>query len=288
MAIKRTDMDEQVGAELADPTRAIYVNLRTGRLAETTAQLKDLDPDRIAEYKAEGFVDAKTKNNAGTEYHFLARPYDHLTGYITNIRWMDKPMKDGGKLVGWIVFVQVKDKTFAIEVRDTDHPFFYLQSALLNIDFDRPVKFRAFGKTNDKGKFRKVLLLYQGWVDEETGEPKAVPGLYRELWVDRELAAKINDNSPLTETDRKHLAFEADGKTVNRNYPYIKMKADGKWSTDVWAEFLHEKMESEVIPAMREAQIARAAPQYSGPPQEIVVPQEEESVPPSYEDDIPF
>jgi hypothetical protein len=94
----------ELGAAEARASNAKFVNLRIGKIAQTSK-----DPQV-------GFSPAKTVNKSGTENHFFAKPYDHITGYIDEIRWHEHTLKDGTVLTGWNVAINTGKDLYILSV----------------------------------------------------------------------------------------------------------------------------------------------------------------------------
>lgn len=272
-----------------------FVNLRVGTIAETNKS------------QLPGMVPLKTKNASGTESHFFGTLYADLTGFVTNLQWHSHTFQGGGEQMGWNVTIDTPDRVFVLFVGAMDRSYDHLMSCLLNVEFDRLVMFRGFETEwpENSGKMQKNLLLSQDLHETETdkqGNPKPIwiQGAYQQKWMSLILRDKLKNGEALDERDRKNVHFDVDGNPDN-TYPYILQRATGKWSFDAWEDFLVQKMKSDVIPAIEEANERRGpnpfgeqdhTPEYSGGPVEraeaaaIAGHEPVAAVPP--EDDIPF
>jgi hypothetical protein len=254
----------ELGAKESSGSNRIYVGLRIGKIAQTLKEPR------------EGFHPAKTVNKAGKETHFFAKAYDELVGYVTGLRWKTSELTDGTVLTGWDVTIDTGDQEFVLHVSSNDRPYQRFMSCLLNVDFSRPVKFVGFMGHNN-GKSQKVLLLTQSDKEKDWVQPK-----YQERWLSQDIVKKLKEKLPLTEQDQRNVAYLSDGK-IDGNYPYIKQLSDGKWSADNWNEFLFEKMNEEVLPAIEEANSHRGSKSIAVGQSDGYVAVEEEE-----DSDIPF
>jgi hypothetical protein len=261
----------ELGAAEARASNAKFVNLRIGKIAQTSK-----DPQV-------GFSPAKTVNKSGTENHFFAKPYDHITGYIDEIRWHEHTLKDGTVLTGWNVAINTGKDLYILSVSSNDRPFDGFMNSLRNVDFTQPVKFQGFiGEQKDAngkgtGKKQKVLLMYQS----DEGPKAFVKGKYEMKWLSQLLVKKLKEKIELTEDEKKNIAYLPDGK-IDGEYPYIKEKLDGKWNFDNWREFLMGEMYSEVIPSVDIAKHARGDVEFPGEAADTITIVEDD------ESDIPF
>lgn len=240
-------MSYQLGAAVANTTHKTYVNLRLGRIAETSKEEKpDFEPTSI------------TKKD-GTKSHFFAKQYSEIIGYITKIDWHVSTFKDGSNDGGgWNVDIDTGDQIFCLSVKKADRPFFRFCSVLCGVNFDEPVRFAGY-KFQEGGQDKKVLCLYQYGVEG------ALQPVFAEKWVNQLLRKKIVEKVELTDDDKNHLVFDDKGKmlktmvydeiegTFTEGYPYITQSDDGKWNLSVWAKFLDTKVREIVIPAIAEA-----------------------------------
>lgn len=284
--------EEHIGAEVASERNGKFVNLRIGQLAQ------------VSKTQLPGYSPASTVNKANTVFHFFAKPYKNIAGYVRDMKWHTKTFEDGSVVKGWYIFVDSgADGEFIIDLKMNDRPFHRVMAVLLNINFDRPVRFNAFmgeQKQNGKstGKKQKVMNLYQGKKNPETGKPETVKPIYEDKWLSNELLAKVKafkagkPNITFTEQDERNLHRNAKGE-IDGEYPYIRQNVDGSWSFDAWTNFLLEKMHEEVIPNIHAAQEIRdqakreedsggaEESEFSGP-----VP--EDTTPTGPTDEIPF
>jgi hypothetical protein len=265
----------ELGAAEARQSNAKFVNLRIGKIAQTSNEPQV------------GYSPAKTVNKSGTENHFFAKPYDSIVGYIDDIRWHTYTLKDGTELTGWNVAINTGKDLFILGVSSNDRPFDGFMNSLCNVDFTQPVKFQGFiGESKDAqgkktGKKQKVLLLYQ-----TEGNPKDfVKGKHEMKWLSQLLVKKLKEKVELTEDEKRNIAYLDNGK-IDGDYPYVKETLGGKWNFDNWREFLMGEMYSYVIPAVGIAKEDRGDISFTGEPDEtvetIVVAEDDDS------DSIPF
>jgi hypothetical protein len=233
-----------LGAEESQNSGRIWVNLRIGKIAQTSNS------------PVEGFVPAQTENKSGQITNFFAKPYDHITGYVTDIRWHTKEFSDGGTTSGWNITIDTGKEVFVLQLRSTDRPYHRVMNCLISADFDNPIRFVGF-LGEYQGKKQKVLLLSQELNAE--GKPVWLEPSYAERWLSRAIIEKLRQGLELTEQEEKNVKRTSDGK-FDKDYPYIHQKNDGKWSFDAWDDFLYEKMKSEVIPSVIEANQKRGVP----------------------------
>lgn len=269
------------GAEESSQQKRIFVNLRAGRIGQTSDK------------PLEGFKEHKSVNKAGTEYIFYAKTYDHLTGFVEDIRWNTHTLTDGTKLSGWNLTINAGETgVFVLGVNVKDRPFQQLMNCLLNVDFHKTVRFVGFwGKNQHNDKPQKVLLLTQG-LDPDTKKPLWIKPAHDQKWLSRLLINKLKEKVPLTENEERNVSRMQDG-SFNKNYPYIVQNADESWSFDVWNNFLHDQMEQIVIPAVKAAAEERSVrmPPSTIPTDDIPEVPEEFTGPaslPQTDDDIPF
>ncbi len=89
----------QLGAtESRDSSNRVYVSLRTGKISEVS---KDENENRP------GYKPFTTENKSGQKYHFFAKTYDDLTGYIKDIKWNEHTLTDGTRLSVMSFFILV-------------------------------------------------------------------------------------------------------------------------------------------------------------------------------------
>lgn len=270
-----------LGAEESQGSNRIFVNLRTGKIAQTSNS-------EIA-----GFKPSTTKNKDGTVNHFFAKEFDKITGYITDIRWHTHKLQDGTTLMGWNVTIDTTKEVYVLGVSSNDRPFQRFMNVCLAVDFEKPVMFVAFmGKHKVTDQPQKVLLLSQG-MNPETNKPIWIQPVHEEKWLSRTIIDKLKHGDDLTEAEERNVSRNKDG-SFNKEFPYIHEKIDGKWSFDNWDEFLHEQMKEFVIPNVAAANQLRGAMTHTGPasigndiPEEYDGPP---TAPPSSDpnDDIPF
>lgn len=248
-------MDNNInfGATETRESSRVYLNLRTGKLSETSKEEKP------------GFKPFTTKNASGTEYHFFAKTYDDMTCYIKDVQWHEFEF-EGKKIVGWNIVLDTGEKEYVLQINSSDRPYQTVMQILPNIDFEKPVRVVAFMGKSSAGKAQKVLLFTQNM--DRTAKDW-VKSKFEAKWLSRLLANKVKEGVPLTDDERRNVAYGADGKPDN-TFPYIREKSDGTWSFDAWTEFLKEKFETETIPRIKAAANIRGVwfeadePQYSG------------------------
>ena len=242
--------------ETRDNSNRVYVNLRTGFFTETSpTKVQNVDDVRSGkEAIPPGYRLFTTKNKSGTEYHFFARTYWDIAGYINEIKFHEHTLDDGTRLSGWNITVGTGEKEFIIQVGSKDRPYAMLMSVLPNVDFSEPVKFVAFMGKGANDKPQKVLLVTQN--PDETAKDWVKPK-YEAKWLSQMLYQKAQDLNAgeqvvLTEEEDRNLVFD-EYKKVDLSYPYIREKRSGGWNFDNWEEFLFGKMETEVLPKVTEA-----------------------------------
>lgn len=236
--------------ESRESSNRVYVSLRTGKISEVSKDENETRP---------GFKAFTTENKSGTKYHFFARTYDDLCGYIKDVRWNEHTLTDGTRLAGWQVYVDAGDKEFVLQVQTNDRPYQTLMALLPNIDFSEPVRIVAFMGKSASDKPQKVLLLTQN--PDITAKDWIKPK-YSPKWLTLNLAAKVKEDIELTEDERRNVEYTSDGN-ADPTFPYIKEKRDGSWSFDAWTEFLFSRMEIEVLPAVQIAYLQRQEMQAS-------------------------
>lgn len=273
-----------IGAEEASASNRTFVNLRIGKIAQTS---KDPLP---------GFEPAKTVNKSGVENHFFAKSYDHITGYVSDIRWHTHTLNDGTVLSGWNITIETNDKAYVLGVSSKDRPFQRVMNVLINVDFSLPVMFVGFmGKNQSNNQPQKVLLLSQEMSSD--GKPMWLSPAVEERWLSRSLINKLKENIPLTEAEERNVSRMQDG-SFNKDYPYIVENVDGTWSFDTYNNFLHEQMREHVIPnvkacaELRGVHVAETVsmPEFSGSlPSDVLAPDPSVTVGSVRDDDdIPF
>lgn len=268
-----------LGAPDSVQSNRIFVNLRTGKIAQTSnTQLP-------------GFKSATTKNKDNTFNHFYAKEKDHVTGYVTEIRWHTHKLPDGTMLTGWNVTINTTEEVYVLHIGSNDRPFHRFMACCLNVDFEQPVMFLAFMGKNKEDKPQKVLLLSQEFGADN--KPIWIKPALEEKWLSRVIIDKLKEKSPLTDYDERNVSRNPDG-TFNKDYPYIHQKVDGKWSFDTWDDHLQEAMRNIVIPNVEAADKKRGListlsaasadvpDEYTGPPAEST------AAPYGPDDDIPF
>lgn len=270
----------ELGAKEKTTQNVKFIGLRTGYLSETSKEPKS------------GFLPATTKNKSGTEYHFFAKNYEEIVGYITDVRWHSHELPEGGSIDGWNITIDTTKDVFVFGLMSKDKPYTRGMSVLLNIDFTQPVRFVAFLDKRGTSP-KKVLLMYQD--GEKPVQPK-----FAEKWLSRELMARLKDLKenpktalPLDERDEKNI--ERDEKGVPDNsYPYIRQNLDKKWSFDAWTNFLMEQVTDNVLPAVEAANNAR--PAFERQPSNDVIEDDDnyngdvdmDNAPMASDDEIPF
>ena len=228
-----------------------WLSLRTGRLCLTA---KERQP---------GYEPAFTENKSGEKTHFFAKEFDSIVAYVADMRWDTKEFDNGAKTNGWKIALDTgdPDNGFMFTISSMERPFNRMMSALANCDFTQPVKFIGFKGQKDGNK---VLLLSQEAGPD--GKPIWIQGRYAERWLDQDLIKKLKAKQQPTDEEKKSLAYDGDGRILGRmtldettgelsetGYPYIVQTPDGKWSTAVWSTYLRQRMEEEVIPAIKAA-----------------------------------
>jgi hypothetical protein len=234
----------QLGIKESTDTNRIYLNLRIGKIAQTS---KDEKP---------GFKPVFTTNKSGARFDFFAKSYDELTGYVKAIDWHKSEFSDGGTSQGWNIAIDTGAGEYVLYLADKDRPFHRVMSVLGRVDFAQPVKFIGFS-----GKGGKVLLLYQS----EGEGAKPVQPKWQEKWLSKLLRQKVKEKIELTDKERESLAYDDAGKilgvmkydeieeTFTDGFPYIVQGEDDKWDFSIWTKYLMDKMRSEVIPAVNAA-----------------------------------
>lgn len=228
-----------LGAEEAAPSNRIYVNLRIGQIAQTSNK------------PLPGFYPAHTTNKDGTVNNFFAKRYNKITGHIDHLQFRTRTLPDGTSLSGWNVYINDGKNVFVLEVGANSRPYQRFMNCMLNVDFSRTVMFVGFNGKDKNDRPQKVLLLSQS-IDPETKKPVWIKPVFEERWLTRAVAIKLRDGIELTEDERRRVEFDETGNP-KRDYPYIREKNDGKWSMDVWTEFLFDQMESHVLPLCKAA-----------------------------------
>lgn len=266
------------GVEESQASNRIFVNLRIGKIAQTSNT------------EREGFVPAQTKNQAGEVKHFFAKTYDHITGYVTDVRWHTHTLQNGTVLNGWNITIDSGDAgVFVLGVSSKDRPYQRVMSTLVAVDFERPVRFIGFMGQNKKTQQpQKVLLLTQEMGADK--KPIWLQPVSEEKWLSRSIINKLKGGVELTDAEERNVSRDKDGK-FNKDYPYIVENVDGSWSFDQWNNFLHEQIYEFVIPNVQAANNARglaepATSETSLPMEVAETGPTSGSIPP--EDDIPF
>ncbi len=275
-ASPQQDAGLTLGAEEAKGEGRIFVNLRIGKIAQTSNEPR------------EGFKPASTKNKDGSVNNFFAKSYEKITGYVTDIRWHTHTLRDGTVLAGWNITIDTTNEVFVLGVNKNDRPYQRVMNTLLNVDFERPVMFVGFMGKDKQDRPQKVLLLSQ-----ELGENKKpcwLQAYHEEKWLSRIIIDKLKQGVGLTEQEERQVSRDQNGN-FSKEYPYIVQGADGKWSWDVWNNFLYEQMTDRVIPEVERIASERGAIARDSAVDDL--PAEEFSGPmsgpgPAYDDDIPF
>lgn len=270
------------GAEESRDLRRIFVNLRAGRIGQTSDK------------PIEGYKETRNFSQSGTEYVFYAKTVDHLTGFVDDIQWHSHVLKDGTKLTGWNITVDAGEKgVYVLGIGSNERAFQQAMNLLGNVDFTRTVRFIGFWGKDRNNKPQKVFLITQG-LDPETRKPVWVKPVYDQKWLSRLIVNKIKGGVELTEQEERNVSRMKDG-SFNREYPYIIQNVDDSWSFDMWNNFLHEQMQGVVIPAVKAAARQRQAtnPTPIAPSEDVPnedVPADARYTGPSsnYDDDIPF
>lgn len=271
-----------LGAEESQGSNRIYVSLRTGKICQHRK-----DP-------LDGYKPAQTKNKDGTINNFFAKEYDHITGFVTDVRWHTHKLPDGTVLSGWNVTIDTTKEVYVLQVSSNDRPFERFMNVLLNVDFEKPVMFVAFmGKNKKTEAPQKVLLLSQE-LSPETNKAVWLQPVLEEKWLSRPVINKCKQGLPLVEEEERQVSRNQDG-SVNWQYPYIVQGVDEKWSIDAWRNHLMEHVQEHVIPNVEAANKARGVINHSGSSTSITndMPIEEDVAtvtgpPQPPDDDIPF
>lgn len=236
---------EQLGVQEARESNGVFVNLRIGKIAQTSKEFR------------EGFIPAETTNKSGTKNNFYAKAYDSITGYVDEIKWHTHELPDGTVLKSWNITINTgAEEPFILSVGQNDRPFTRLMNVLCNIKFDEPVRFVGFMDRSTPARPQKVLCLYQG------GE-KPVQPLHRERWLSQQIVKKLKEKIELTEQEAANVVYLENGK-IDGDFPYIKQGRDDKWSFDAWTDFLMERMYEDVIPAVEVAKENRGEIAFTG------------------------
>ncbi len=266
----------QLGAEESHGANRIYVDLRIGKIAQTSKE------------SLPGYVPAQTKNKDGSINNFYAKAYGQITGYVTDIRWHVHTLPDGTKLSSWQITIDTTKEVFVLKVGSNDRPFERTMNCLLNVDFTRPVRFVGFmGKNRKTNKPQKMLMLSQEMGAD--GKPVWIQPAMDEKWLSRLVINKLKEGIELTPEEEKRVSRMADGK-FNKEYPYIIEKSDGSWSLDMWTEFLFDQMNEQVIPNVKAAAEQRGSftPAGEDVPMDSVPDEAPEMTGPPDDDDIPW
>lgn len=246
-ALDRSPIGFDQGADESQASNRIFVNLRLGRITQTWKPKNPNDPP------PPGFSPQQTKTKDGRVNHFTAKTFDHITGFVNDIRWHTHKLADGTLLAGWNITIDAADKgVFVLGVNTNERPYQRLMNCLLSVDFTQTVRFIGFmGKNPKTEQPQRVLLLTQG-LDPETKKPIWIQPVHQEKWLSRLLIQKLREKIPLTEHEEGNVSRMKDG-SFNKDYPYIVQNANESWSFDAWNNFLHEQMEEFVIPNVQTA-----------------------------------
>lgn len=241
-------MSYEIGTTIATTNNRVYVTLRLGKITESSKEPRD------------GFFPAVTHNNSGEEYHFFARTFDNLTGYVKELKWYQNALDNGTVLKGWKVTIDVgEDRDYVLDIGDKQRPFNDFMSRMANVDFTRPVRFIGF--TGKDGK--KVLLLTQD--RDESGKSIWVAPKFESKFLSRFIIDKLKSKEALTPDEERNIARDDKGKlmpqmkyddfegTFSEGYPYIFQNADDqKWNFSVWTAFLIDFTKTVTIPRLEE------------------------------------
>lgn len=240
-------MNWEIGTTQATTNNHVYVTLRLGKITESSKEPR------------EGFFPAVTHNNSGEEYHFFARTFDNLTGYVKGLRWYQNALDNGTILKGWKITINVgEDKDYILDIGDKQRPFNDFMSRVANVDFTRPVRFIGF--TGKDG--RKVLLLTQDR-DADTNKPIWVQPKFDMKFLSRFIIDKLKAKEALSPDEERNIARDDKGKILpqmkydeidgvfTEGYPYVFQNAsDDKWNFSVWTAFLIDFTKTVTIPRL--------------------------------------
>lgn len=226
----------------------VYVDLRLGKITQSSKTSRD------------GFAPAVTRNNAGDEYHFFAKTFENLTGYVKELRWYQNTLDNGTILKGWKMTLDVGEECdYVFDLGDKQRPFNGFMSRLVNVDFTQPL--RLSGYLNKNGK--KVLKITQGC--DDAGKEIWVEPYFPARYLSRIIIDKLKAKEELTPDEERNIARSEDGKILGQmrydeldgafteGYPYIFQNAsDGTWNYSVYTAFLIDYTKEKTIPRLAE------------------------------------
>lgn len=277
-----------LGAEEASGGNRIYVNLRLGRIAQTSNE------------QLPGFEPASTTNLDGSVNHFFAKTYHHITGFVDDIQWRSHELPNKTMLTGWNVTVRTDNEVYVLGIGSKERPYQPLMATLINVDFSRPVMFVGFMGSKTKkegdqwvktGEKHKMLLLAQE-INPENGKPLWLKPAYEPKFLTRLIINKLKEGVELSEFEERSVSRMADGK-FNKEYPYVVEEEDqseGKYDWRAYNRFLKSLMDNEIIPEVKRCAAVRVntAPPAIMPDVDIPT-QYSDPEPAAYsDDDIPF
>lgn len=182
------------------------------------------------------------------------KPYAALEAMVTRIEWRDTEDKYEQRYMSWKLHLDADGNKGVLEIPFQSRVSSRFMKLAENIDFLRPVEFRAF-----RDQKTDSTAFYVGQRENEEDEKSAsVPQLY------------TKDNPG--------------------DCPPPVQRMGGKWNFDDQTEFLHERMMHVVIPRVAAAQIALGE-QTNGHHEFNERPPDEDpyrDAPPIDDDDIPF
>lgn len=278
----------ELGARESAPSNRIYLDLRAGRIGQTSDK------------QLPGFVPASSENAAGEVFHFFAKTLQDLTGYIDDLYFRSFTTKTGTVINSWNVVINTTKEEYVLQIGASSRAADTLLSTLPNIDFTKPVMLVHFIGTNERTKKKQPVFLLSQSLNPETGKPVWLKAKYEQKWLSKLLISKVKEGVELTDEDKRNLAFDATGRILGRDsYPfYITEKSDGSWSFEARSEQLHELAKEAIIPAIKMAADERkqamglipgaSEPEFAGPSEFAEAVHSASEPRAVFDDDIPF
>lgn len=170
----------------------------------------------------EGFESIETTNpRTGQRVTKYIQRYDTLEALITKIEWYDTEQDYETRYMGWKIYLEANGKKGVLDIPFKSRVSSRFMKLAENIDFGRPVEFRAW---KDSHKDATAFFVGQR-VHEEDEKSISVPQKY------------TRDNPG--------------------DCPPPVEKFNGKWNYDDQEEFLHRRMMEVVIPRVEMSNIGR-------------------------------
>lgn len=209
----------------------------------------------------------KTTNpKTKTDVFTFVKRFDKLVCRVVDVNKRRAEFNDGGKVTNWNFTVMAGGKKATIQTVWADQLLRKFLKVAPNIDFERPIIFSAFRKT-EQGKTRQLISIRQGDSDD-LKDWTAVPY----YWT-----------KPRDENDKVDLSQPAVGRDGSILPEAVHDEDEDTWDFKAQNKFLADHFVKNDLPRIKEiaerlglnkdmtVDTEGGAPEFSGPPQEKTV-----------------